>query len=179
MPDIILGGETFYNVPALVADKDGGGSVEFGYNWEHVKTVNLGSISTSSTTASTVTTIATDSSLWTSSAYILVQIRDTAGLRIGYFYGTDSFFVNYAPLIGTSSISVAARFCMRGDSANDRLTGVMQSYGVWASQLDSAGTITISKRYSSSYTETVNGTFEARIYKLNLATDMVIFDNIN
>ena len=179
MPDIILGGETFYGVPALVADKDGGGSVEFGYNWEHIKTVDLGTISTSSTTASTVTTIATDSSLWTSSAYILVQVRDKAGLRIGYFYGTDNFFVNYAPIIGTTSISVAARFCMKGDTDSNRISGAMQSYGVYTSQLASDGTITVRKRYSSSYTETVNGSFEARIYKLNLATGMNIFDNVN
>ena len=69
-------------------------------------------ISTTSTTAETVETWATGhSELWTNEKFIYVRVRDTAGKRSGYFYGTDQFFMVYST--SATSTTIAGRFYIR------------------------------------------------------------------
>ena len=137
--------------------------------------------STTSTTASTVTTWATGhSELWTSDKFVYVRIRDTAGKRSGYFYGSDQFFMNHIPITGgtTANTSISGRFYIRCNNgvfgtSNNSGTG---GYGVFADMLYSDGQIRIRQRYNSSISLTINGTYKVEVYLLDPPTGAPIFE---
>lgn len=134
-------------------------------------------VSATSTSASTVDTWATGhSELWTNSKWIYVRIRDTAGKRVGHFYGSDQFFMVYSTT--KTSTTEAGRYALRcisggtyGASSSSSTTG----YGVYADTLYSDGRIRICKRYSSSYSLTVNSTYKVEVYLLDPPTGAPIF----
>ena len=131
--------------------------------------------STTSTSAATVETWSTGhSELWTSDQIVLVKIRDNAGKRDGYFYGSDSFFVNIIKKNGGSSTSVTAglRYIYKysssgyGSYSSTGSTG----YGVYADTVYSDGRIRIRSRYNSTNSSTVNGTFTVSVYLIDVGT---------
>lgn len=137
-------------------------------------------VSTTSTSAATVATWATGhSELWTSNKWIYVRIRDSAGKRDGYFYGSDQFFYNVNLVNGTDSTSTTAalRNTIRISSNNFSVypSTATTGYGVWADTLYSDGRIRIRKRYNSSYSLTVDGTYKVEVYLLDPPTGAPIF----
>lgn len=131
--------------------------------------------STSQTTAQTLATWSTGSTdLWTSDKIVYVKIRDEAGERNGYFYGSDNFFFNTVPANGTSttSITTSTRFYTRYNSnAFATATGTSTSgYGVYADTLYKDGRIRIRMRYSSSTSLTIDGSYVVEVYLINVGS---------
>ena len=58
---------------------------------------------------------------------------------------------------------------------NSKFSGAANQYGVYGYQLDSDGTLTVRKRYNSTYTLTVNGTYVTNVYALDLPDSLTLF----
>lgn len=128
-------------------------------------------VNTTSTSAASVGTMSLGSTAWTAAKIIYVRIRDKAGARNGYFVGSDNYIFNYIAANGaTTSQVVAAR-----QVYNKNTSGVWGSsgstYGVYVNGIDSDGTLTISARYNSSSSRTINGTYNVTVYALDYAPE--------
>lgn len=177
MANITLLGASYTDVPAVDLPQTGGGTVRFyeGSAWTKVaeKTYNIETTNTSTQTAGSITTGRSD--LWTSDKLVYVRIRDMAGKRDGYFYGSDQIFYNVNPVNGTtvSSATTAIRFFAKySNGAFDASSG---SYGVWADALYPNGQVRIRYRYHADFSLTVNGTYKVEIYILNSPDGIPIF----
>lgn len=134
-------------------------------------------VSTTSTSAATVATWETGhSELWTSSKWVYVRVRDTAGKRAGYFYGSDQFL----QFTGTgSSATTWGRFYSRYTTSGSFgliATYGTTGYGVYADTLYSDGRIRIRQRYSSGNSLTIDGTYKVEVYLLDPPTGAPIFE---
>ena len=145
-------------------------------------------VNTTSTTAVSVGTFETeDTSIWTSNKMVFVKIRDSAGRRNGYFYGSDSIICNNAPgnnLSSTSNYLIYGTMYYQNTAGNlinmnlqrTRSSYQIEGYGVYPRLIYDDGSIDIFARYSSSSyitTQTINGTFNVEVYLLEWP------DNIN
>ena len=137
-------------------------------------------VSTTSTSSQTVATWATGhSEIWTSDKIVYVRVRDTAGKRAGYFYGSDNFLVNVIPLLGTTtSTATMVRYAITYTSdskyrviASNGTTG----YGVFPDTLYSDGRIRIRSLYNRNNSLIVNGTYKVEVYLLDPPTGAPIF----
>lgn len=132
-------------------------------------------VTTASTSASSATTISIGSAAWTHSKIIYVRIRDKAGPRAGYFYGSDTFFINVQSANGSQSqCTNAARFIHRYTTSTSGEPGWSQTaytsttgYGVYAYGITAAGAVKIYRRYNSSSSLTINGTYVIEVYSLD------------
>lgn len=136
-------------------------------------------VNTSSTTAVSVGTFDTgNTSIWTSDKMLYVKIRDTAGRRNGYYYGSDCMFANNAPgnnlsstsnslVHGTSYYQNSAGYLINFTLQRTNNTAATQGYGVYATYVHDDGSIDINARYNSSNTLTINGTFKVDVYLLD------------
>ena len=130
------------------------------------------SVNTTSTTAASAGTIALGSSVFTSNKILYVKVRDKAGPRSGYFVGTDSYLFNFNKA-SSSNTTVTAKAILthRRASGGAFTTYVSASgtvgYGVYPYSLDSSGNLIIYKRYNSTYTPTLNGTYVVEVYLLD------------
>ena len=138
-------------------------------------------VSTTNTTTETVATWETGhSELWTSDKFVYVRVRDTAGKREGYFYGSDQFFMNHIPINGSTEIdtSVSGRFYIR--YANEVFETFYNSgtsgYGLYADKLYSDGRIRMRVKYSSTQSRTIDGTYKVEVYLLGPAGGVPIFE---
>lgn len=138
-------------------------------------------VSTTSSTTATVATWATGhSELWTSDKFVYVRIRDTAGKREGYFYGSDQFFMNHIPINGRTGIdtSVSGRFYT--SYANEVFdTGYhsgTSGFGLFADTLYSDGRIRVRVKYSPAHSCTIDGTYKVEVYLLGPAGGVPIFE---
>lgn len=155
----------------------GGGSS----SWTKVAETSY-QVSTTGTSSTTVATWATGhSELWTSDKIVYVRIRDTAGKRNGYFYGTDDFFLN-STLKNNPSASNTSSFIIRmtwavNSSGNyvGRYGYTTTGYGVYANEFYSTGNIKINSRYNVNYSLTINGTYSVQAYLLDPPTGAPIF----
>lgn len=133
-------------------------------------------VNTTSTSAGSAGTINLGSAGYTKDKIIWVHIRDHAGKRNGYFYGSDTFYVNsYKANNSTTSFSACAVEYIRVDS-NGNYTTATGSYGVYGYSINSSGTLTIRRRYNSTNTLTINGTFDVSVYAMDMPTGLKVFD---
>ena len=120
-------------------------------------------VSTSSTTATSVKIITQSGQIKAGDVY-WVSIRDKAGRRSGYFYGSDSICISTQDDHTNQSVHYYYGTVSQG----------IGKYGVYCSDISKySGTsltkkyaIYLSSKYSSSYSQTINGTFEYKVYKL-------------
>lgn len=134
------------------------------------------------TSGSTVETWQTGhSELWTSDKIVYVRIRDTAGKRKGYFYGSDTFFMNMYPKNGSTSTTSSTgtlieiwSYTTGGQFAN-RYGYSTTGYGVYADTFSNSGDIRIRQRYNSTYSLTINGTYKVEVYLLDPAGGVPLF----
>lgn len=148
----------------------GGGS-----NWTLIKSETLTNVSTTSTSNATAGTITLDSSAFTKDDIIWVHVRDTAGKRAGYFYGSDAIFVNANKANGSTSTFSAPGVTTIRYSTSSQYAAYTGAYGVWGYSITSGGSLTIRKRYNSNYSLTVNGNYKVDVYKLTPPSGMVLF----
>lgn len=130
-------------------------------------------VSTTSTSSADVATWATGHrELWNSDKMVYVRIRDTEGAKGGYFFGTDNLFWNSNAISsGASSSTVSGRVCIKNLPANEGLSfyasASFTGYGVFADTIYADGRIRIRKRYNSSYSLTIDGTYKIEVYMID------------
>lgn len=130
-------------------------------------------VNTTSTSATTVQTWSTgDSSLWTADKLIYVRIRDTAGARDGYLYGSDNFFfLAPATVSGSTSSNTSYRRILTYSTANGYMVSwsgtASNGYGVFSDTINSDGSVRIRRRYNATNSTTINGTYSVQVYLLS------------
>lgn len=113
--------------------------------------------------------------IWTSDKLLYIRIRDTAGPRSGYFYGSDNFVPNFKALSGSETATTnILKNCYKYSSG--AYSTFSNSYGGRVTNVDSSGDITIPFRYSSSYSGTINGTYSVQVYLLDMPSGITIFE---
>lgn len=126
--------------------------------------------STTSTTASSIKSITGVTGAWDETKIIYVRIRDKAGPRAGYFYGSDSFFINWQKANGsTTAPTTAGRLIHRYSTSSQwgqYVGATTTAYGVYGYDINSSGRVRIYQRYNSNYSLTINGTYRVQIYSL-------------
>ncbi len=179
------GGKRFFDSVTVNVSSSGGsdytyiGSTEF-------------TVSTSSTTAINVGTFQTgDSSIWTSAKMLFIKIRDKAGRRDGYYYGSDAVIYNTGPGNGatwTTTTNVyggyyrqtSGTLYMPGIYYKQSSGGSTYGYGIYPTTLGDTGDIVFNAKYTSSSgiaTGTINGTFVVEVYTLKYPNDITPFDD--
>lgn len=138
-------------------------------------------VSTTQTSAQTVATWETGhSEIWTSDKLVFVRVRDTAGKRAGYFYGSDTFYYNIHLVNGSSATYITTLMCSiirYATDGNFAVTLVTSgNCGVFPDRLYSDGSIRVRSRYSSSQSLTINGTYKVEVYLLDPPTGAPIFE---
>lgn len=129
-----------------------------------------------STSNSSVGTISCGSAAATKDKIIYVRVRDKAGPRAGYFLGSDTFFVNTNKANGyTSAMSTAARLIHRYTTSN-QYASYSGSYGVYAYSITNAGVVNIYRKYNSSNSLTIDGTYHVEVYSLDYPDGKSVFD---
>ena len=159
----VASGKYFYTssgVKTQGTSSGGGGS-----SWTKIGNTTELTVNTTSTSAASAGTIALGSGHFTKDKIIYVRIRDKEGKRNGYFYGSDTFFMNWRNANGsTTALSVVAQEYYRYNSS--ALTGAAGAYGVYGYSLATDGTLTIRRRYNSTNTLTINSTYLIDVYEL-------------
>lgn len=126
--------------------------------------------STTGTSASSVKSITGITGAWDDSVIIYCRIRDKAGARAGYFYGSDTFWINWQKANGsTTAPTTAGRLIHRYSTSSQwgqYVGATTTAYGVYGYDINSSGRVRIYQRYSSNYSLTINGTYRVQIYKL-------------
>ena len=140
-------------------------------------------VSTTYTSSTTVATWETGhSEIWTSNKIVYVRIRDTAGPRAGYFYGSDTFFMNMYPQNESTTLSVSTGLIYniwRYESTgkyNCRYGYTNVGYGLYVDQISYNGEVRVKVRYNSSYSLTIDGTYKVEIYLLDPPSGAPIFE---
>ena len=111
-----------------------------------------------------------------------MRVRDTAGKRAGYFYGTDTFFINSlikdgSSTTGTQSQIISAIWSVNSNSLYTFRYGYNSaSYGVYPDYFSNKGNIRMSERYNSYYSRTIDGTYKVEVYLLDPPTGAQIFE---
>ena len=144
-------------------------------SWELITSQTLTGVSTTSTSAASAGTIALGSAAYTKDDIIWVHVRDTAGKRAGYFYGSDAIFVNANKANGSTSTFTAPGVTTIRYSTSSQFASYTGAYGVWGYSITSGGSLTVRKRYNSSYSLTVNGDYKVDVYKLTPPSGMTLF----
>lgn len=138
--------------------------------------ITTSSTSTSATSVGRITL----PEAYTSAKVILVRVRDQAGKRDGYFYGSDSWFLNYqAANGGTSTLTYAGRMIHRVTTAGAYATypaATTTGYGVYGYSITSAGVVNIYQRYNSNYSLTINGTYTVEVLALDYVPNGSIYE---
>lgn len=157
--DIASGKLAYVNGSLITGTATGGSS------WTKIGSTTELTVNTTSTSAASAGTIALGSSAYTKDKIIYVRIRDKEGKRNGYFYGSDTYFMNYWKANGaTSTLSVCAQCHYRYN--NNALAATAGAYGVYGYSINSSGTLTIRRRYNSTNTLTINSTYLIDVYEL-------------
>lgn len=117
---------------------------------------------------------------WTTAKIIYIRVRDKAGKRLGYFYGSDAFFINTnAANGGTAAFTSGGRIAHRYSTSGQwgvYSTGQTTGYGVFGYSINSAGRVYIYRRYNSNYSLTINGTYVVEVYALDFPDGVSPFD---
>lgn len=158
-------GGTWLEDDITIEDVTAGGS-SFTLLGEHTYTVN-----TTSTSAASVGTIQCGSAASTANKIIYVRVRDTAGPRLGYFLGSDTFFINVNKANNsTRTYSTGARIILRYSTSGvygETATGTSTGYGVYGQSVSNGGGVAIYRRYNSSNSLTIDGTYKVEVYALD------------
>ena len=172
----VLQGKLFLSADGTITEGTNSGGGSGGDSaWTKVAETSY-QVSTTSTSVSKVATWATGhSELWTTEKILYVRVRDTAGKRAGYFYGSDNFFTG--SFLGTANsdgvriINYYNSSGAYGKSVSSSITG----YGVYADMVYDDGRIRIRSHYSGSSSLTINGTYKVEVYLLDPPTGAPIF----
>lgn len=158
---------TFADMAQNIEDIPTGG----GSSYTKIASQDL-TVNTSSTSVTSVGTVSLGSTAWTAAKILYIRIRDKAGARNGYFVGSDNYIFNYMAAGGatTGTDQVVARQ-MYSKNSSGAWGSSNSTYGVYVASIAADGTLTISARYNSSSSRTINGTYNVTVYTLDYAPD--------
>ena len=169
--DVAQGKQFFDASGTLTTGTSSGGG---GSNWTLLGSKAI-TVSTTSTSATSAGSIECGTAAYTAANVIWVHIRGQAGKRNGYFYGSDAIFINhYKANGGDTTFSAPAVEYIRVSSSGSYTTAT-GSYGVYGYSITRDGKVTIRQRYNSTYTLTINDTFDCEVYALTLPTGKRLF----
>lgn len=121
-------------------------------------------VNTSSTTTTILGAIDVGSAAWTAAKMIYVRVRDKAGKRNGYFFGSDTFFINSrAANAASNDLTNMPSICIRYVSST--WSAANSLYGVYSDKIIYGGSIQISAKYGSS--AIIDGTYHVEVYALD------------
>ena len=103
--------------------------------------------------------------LLTTDKMILITLRDKAGKRTGYFYGTDSLFIYDKNYKSASSASTVKNTFIYYEK-NGYILGRSDLYGIFPNRIENTGLTNFRGRYSSTY-GTIDGTFKVDVYAID------------
>lgn len=138
----------------------GGGGSSFTKIAETEIEANVTSTSATQLTTITLPEDYSDKLLW-------VSVRDKAGKRTGYYYGSDSIINRSKDAGGTVASNTIGRIGYK--LASYGVASVQNSRGIGPTTFDGT-TITISGAYNSFDTSTIDGTFHIEVYTLDWPT---------
>lgn len=161
----------------IVLPPDGGGG-SGGSSWELLASQEF-TVSTESTSNVSVGTISLDLSKYNDpETMVWVHIRDKAGKRAGYVYGSDAIFFSSQLANGsTSSLSIRPVMLFYGNS-DGKYVGSASAYGVYGYRLyytSSNHSVDIYSKYSQTY-GAIDGTFKCDVYALKPPSGMKLFE---
>lgn len=141
------------------------GTASGGASWTKIAETTY-TASTTSTSATTIASWDVGASAVTNARMVYIRIRDTAGKRAGYFYGSDSFYMGTN---GISDICVAKMSIAYSSDSEPVIIGQdgTGGYGIYTTYLYTTGTVTVRKRYNATYSLTVDGTYSVEAYTLD------------
>lgn len=177
----VLQGKLFLSADGTITEGTNSGGGSGGDSaWTKVAETSY-QVNTTSTSAITVATWATGhSEIWSSDKIVYVRVRDTAGKRTGYFYGSDQYFYIQYPINGasTSSHTNAIRITLRcvNNIYQEYLSTSTAGYGIYADTIYNTGNIRIRARYDKTYAPIINGTYKVEVYLLDPAGGVPIFE---
>lgn len=159
--------------PVTVNVPTGGGS-----NWTLIASKEY-TVNTSSTSETSLGTIEIPLSYYDKNNIFWVHVRDKAGKRNGYFYGSESIWF----LVSLANGSKTAITTSPGFTTSISSTGAYSTQtskgGVYSGRIDFADdnhTITMHFKYNSSISKTIDGTYKCDVYVLTLPTGMTMFE---
>ncbi len=131
---------------------------------------NSYTVSTTSTSAASVATLTINGVVQQAQSNVMyIRIRDSQGMRSGYFFGSDTYVV-YGTGMGSYNLQKFIYTSNNGTSANVVLAQTTGGYGVYPRSVTSTSnslSIQIYRRYNSSSSLTINGTYIVTVYILN------------
>lgn len=134
-------------------------------------------VNTTSTTNTSVGTITLPNNDYGKEDIIWVHVRDKAGKRSGYVYGTDSIFMSYKLANNDTSYLGVRAVEVTYVTSDGVYTGVVTAYGVYAYRLyytSSDHSVRIYSRYNATY-GTIDGTFKCDVYKLTTPSGFTMY----
>ena len=157
-------GKYFYNSSGERTAGTASGGGGYGYTKLGSTDLTVNTTSTSNTNQGSITVAAA----WTKAKIIYVRVRDKAGARAGYFYGSDVWFINANLANGsTSTFTTGARAIIRYSTSSQYAVYSGTGYGVFGYDISSAGRVRIYSRYNSTNSLTINGTYVCEVYSLD------------
>ena len=135
-------------------------------------------VNPTSTSAQYVGFIDCGTDVWTDNAIIWVHIRDKAGPRKGYHYGTDSFFINTRKANGTATNCEDYGILALRVNSDGTFGSYNRKTGVFASYIQSDNRVNIQAQYSSSNSLTINGIYQVDVYKIPLPDGVKLFEAV-
>ena len=128
-------------------------------------------VNTTSGTAGAIGTVQIGSSAYTKDKIIYIRVRDKAGKRAGYFFGSDNYIMNVNAGNGTTGdYNLLIKKIYRYNSSSQWESGEYTStsgYGVYVHHISSAGSIYVYRRYNSTGSLTINGNFLVEVFALD------------
>lgn len=157
-------GKYFYTSSGVKTEGTASGGGGYGYTLLGSTDLTVSTTSTSQTSQGSITV----EEAWTKYKLIYVRVRDKAGKRNGYFYGSDTFFINANAGSGsTTSYSTAPRWYFRYNNSALSMGMGTSGYGVYGYDINSSGRVRIYSRYNSTNSLTINGTYKCELYALD------------
>ena len=127
-------------------------------------------VSTTDTSPSSAGSIDCDPSDLNWNKILYIRVRDIEGKRVGYFYGTDTFFfLNYEQMPSSTIYQYGLTGCYSTEGAAMAYTNSASTtgHGVWAYQVVGRGRINIYKRFNSTITQTIKSTYRCELFALD------------
>lgn len=137
------------------------------------------SVNTTSTSNTSVGNITLDLADYNDKNIVVwVHVRDKAGKRSGYFYGSDTLFFPFN-LANSSTSAVSTRpVTIFYVNSSDAYAESVTAYGVYAYRLyytSGAHYVQIYRRYNANY-GTINGTFVCDVYAVTMPSGLTLFE---
>lgn len=171
----VASGKLFYNASGVLTTGTASGGGGSSYTLLETKEFTVSTTSTSSTEISGGEFSVTRSNH--KNKILLIQVRDKAGKRNGYFFGCDTYWLQ--PVGGATNNNYRMITVFKTNSSGKVESVSTSTYGIFPSSPPtfsmSSVTIKMMSRYSNSYTGTINGTYVVKVYDLQFPDNVTPF----